>query len=564
MDRHLLSAVLLLCIASACDKQADIGTSGQTPVAFSVSPAATRAGALTDDNLSSMGVFAYYTGQDNWTTSAVPGFMYNERVSRTSGTSPWTYEPVKYWPNTPGDKISYFAYAPHTDDDTNVWLNNTAANANEQPGAVALTHMVPQNAKLQTDLLVGVPLLNRTKGDALAFEMKHCLTRVLVEVKCADALSVANVSLRGSIHGYGKLVLTASGPEWEGFTVGSPSYGCPGPVAVPANTTTQVAEFFMLPMSKVAAVGLSVDYSYGGYNDKQSLSLPDTPAWEMGKTIAYTLNIETGSQITLSVKTWDTNTANNGTMGEDAPTTGYPFLKNGIIYESTTKFYYVSSVCYYDVTGDGWGQADGETSGWYQWDPAIRICRGIYSFGPYGKGEWRLPTIYELDNVVRFGLNGSSLWSSTDAGNGKAWKYRGDTRETTVYTGGHRLLCIRDIGSELGYPTSRRVGGFSVVHFSSSKSYMVAGSNEVKVYSNAVTYCSGLNSGGYNDWRLPTYEEATWVLNLGVRPSTTYWTSATDKAIVGSYKSVGNSGGGWLDDAPAGVLKARTFCVRDY
>ena len=73
----------------------------------------TRSGALATGNLLSMGIFAYYTGSNDLTISEKPNFMYNQEVKRSNASSPWTYSPVKYWPNNPGDKLTFFAYAPY-------------------------------------------------------------------------------------------------------------------------------------------------------------------------------------------------------------------------------------------------------------------------------------------------------------------------------------------------------------------------------------------------------------------------------------------------------------------
>ena len=80
------------------------------------------------------GVIAYNTGSADWagtSNTITPNFMYNQKVSCTSGTT-WTYAPIKYWPNgidagnTSGDpsktaaqateqKLSFFAYAPYVE-----------------------------------------------------------------------------------------------------------------------------------------------------------------------------------------------------------------------------------------------------------------------------------------------------------------------------------------------------------------------------------------------------------------------------------------------------------------
>lgn len=568
MKHKLLYPALAVCLV-ACDVESGsvdiLPSGGDVPVDFSasVTSPATRA-ELTTSNLTSMGVFASYTGQSNWNAATSPNFMYNQRVSRTGSTSPWTYSPVKYWPNTAGDKLTFFAYAPHTTDMTGLSINTGAGVA----GYPKLYYDLPVSAASQKDLLVAVPLKDKTKGTAsLAFTMKHALTRVLVNVKCVDAITVTKVELNSMSAGYGTLTWNSDGtPAWS-FT-GSMSSNYSTSTSVPANAAnpTQVAEFFLFPV-ETPSNKLTITYSLNESSETKEVAIPDTPAWTMGQAVAYTLKIDTGSEITLTVKAWDTNTT-SGTVGEDVPTTGYPFARNGIVYESATKAYYVGAVPYTDLPGELWGQS---SDSWYQWDPAIRICRGLYSTAIYGTSQWRLPTIDELEIGYRLGLVGTSTYWSTTMNTDSRFpdcpfalsngNRKGDSSKNT----GYRLLCIRDVGSEMTYPTARSVNGIPVVYLNSSKSYLVYGSNEVRTHSNAVSYCSSLSYGGYSDWRLPTYEEATWVLNLSVRPTTTYWTSQSGKAIAGSYKAVQSSGGGWQNEEPdKGTLKARTYCVRDY
>ena len=95
----------------------------------------TRGGGYTGDITNStivgqdkgFGVFAYYTAGEQYSTSAKPNFMYNQKIwtdqeEATYGTL-WKYEPVKYWPNEFGsaavsddtDYVTFFAYAPWTE-----------------------------------------------------------------------------------------------------------------------------------------------------------------------------------------------------------------------------------------------------------------------------------------------------------------------------------------------------------------------------------------------------------------------------------------------------------------
>lgn len=120
------------------------GTSGD------ITTASLKTGTHANDGF---GVFAYYTGANDYTYASVktdgtsgnstvkPNFMYNQQVKWTSGKTgyvgadgdqAWAYTPLKYWPNdiqngavddqtpaaatgdgTKGGKLTFFAYAPY-------------------------------------------------------------------------------------------------------------------------------------------------------------------------------------------------------------------------------------------------------------------------------------------------------------------------------------------------------------------------------------------------------------------------------------------------------------------
>ena len=85
---------------------------GDQPIRFSSSmatPATKTTSALPNDT--TFGVMAWYTGQNDWSASDSPNFMYNEDVLFDGST--YTYAPIKYWPNNPGDKVTFWAYSPH-------------------------------------------------------------------------------------------------------------------------------------------------------------------------------------------------------------------------------------------------------------------------------------------------------------------------------------------------------------------------------------------------------------------------------------------------------------------
>ena len=61
-----------------------------------------RAASNTTASLSSFYVDALYNGKEQ--------FMNATKVSRENSQSPWTYSPLKYWPNNEGDYVDFYGY----------------------------------------------------------------------------------------------------------------------------------------------------------------------------------------------------------------------------------------------------------------------------------------------------------------------------------------------------------------------------------------------------------------------------------------------------------------------
>lgn len=142
---------------------------------------------LTNTNFENFGVFASYTGQAHWNNNT-PNFMYNQLV--TNNGVAWEYSPLKYWPTTKGDKISFFAYAPHdTDATTGIQVyskNNTAA------APVIIYTITDADLETQADFVTDV-LVDVIKGGngtsidredrTVNFTLQHELTRVNITAK---------------------------------------------------------------------------------------------------------------------------------------------------------------------------------------------------------------------------------------------------------------------------------------------------------------------------------------------------------------------------------------------
>ena len=128
----------------------------------------------------SFGVFAYYTDNSNYAEgTSTPNFMFDQKVTYSAGK--WTYSPLKYWPNEASDKLSFFAYAPHTSDsDPSIVLDGFT---NTTTSAPFLKYTLAANLADHVDLLWAdrTNLKNLTKqtisGD-VHFVFKHALSRI--------------------------------------------------------------------------------------------------------------------------------------------------------------------------------------------------------------------------------------------------------------------------------------------------------------------------------------------------------------------------------------------------
>ena len=148
-------------------------------------------GTPSEQSLQSLGfgVFTYYTDESVYNAGTSPcNFMYNTKVS----TSAWTYSPIKYWPNDPGDKLTFFAYAPY-DDHTNADDNHGNIDFDNQvvmEGDPIITFNVNNEVKYQTDLLISKTdnrNLRKNTGvsvdEKVTFNFAHALSRIGFTVK---------------------------------------------------------------------------------------------------------------------------------------------------------------------------------------------------------------------------------------------------------------------------------------------------------------------------------------------------------------------------------------------
>ncbi|MEL5892196.1 fimbrillin family protein [Bacteroides sp. GD17] len=223
--RNLLIAISALALAGCSQNEiTEMSPDANPAVGFSVYTGVQTRGVETTQTLlqgspattsgstkgGGFGVLAYYTGQtgfpsDNSNNSYAPNFMYNQKVAWES-TSPgaWKYSPLKYWPNTKGDKITFFAYGPYsaaanfpTSGEAAI-DNGITLSGNTDQGYPKLTFTVKgtassaaagastgtnSSANAMVDLVVATNKDEVRTTENIKFQFKHILSRANFQAK---------------------------------------------------------------------------------------------------------------------------------------------------------------------------------------------------------------------------------------------------------------------------------------------------------------------------------------------------------------------------------------------
>lgn len=175
---YLLGLLALTVAATSCSNEEPAAVNNaDNAIEFGTyvgRDALTRGSVFTTDNMKNdgFGVFAAYTAQDNYAAQTM-NFMYNQQV--TYSASAWTYSPLKYWPNNPGDKVSFFAYAPYN-----------VVGATPDDSFAKITYTVADAVADQKDLTVADAQKDLTKQsitDKVTFNFKHVLSRIGLNVE---------------------------------------------------------------------------------------------------------------------------------------------------------------------------------------------------------------------------------------------------------------------------------------------------------------------------------------------------------------------------------------------
>lgn len=189
------SLLISLCALSlSCNEHTEKGQNYSKEIHFEPSVSSeTRATYFSSDNLSSVGILAYYTGSSDfvWANKS-PNFMKDQLVRRVSLSS-WIYSPTRYWPASSNDKLTFFSYAPHSSTlaqtDGSIITDTTTT----QPSLIVT---IPSRQKKQADVLVSYPLFNKTLTDVdnglLPLSFTHVLSSIDFHAQCTAGTLVIN------------------------------------------------------------------------------------------------------------------------------------------------------------------------------------------------------------------------------------------------------------------------------------------------------------------------------------------------------------------------------------
>lgn len=300
----------LLCIG--CDNE-DTTLMPTQPIGFSTSVddsdthADTRAEATTA-NLTEIGVHAYFTGTSDYAPNAfTPNFLYNQSVKKVNGT--WTYDPVKYWPANPNDKVSFFAYAPHSATTTGNTKDKITVFPSTSKKNLLIGYSEPSG---ELDLLLSLGELNRTNNQGpVQFTMKHAMAKVIFKVKVEGGASKTITGVSTQSGKFVQFTVNDSNTEIQASAMTNNKVTCEATnLNITAGSTATTVKEFFLPPQHMGDTQVSLTYLDGSTPKTIEATLPNPidNDWTPGKAIGYTFTIKDNQIISIAVDAdmaWD-------------------------------------------------------------------------------------------------------------------------------------------------------------------------------------------------------------------------------------------------------------------
>jgi hypothetical protein len=259
--------------------------------------AGTRGTPINDEeDMTTMGVFASYTGTSDWTAEAPLNKMFNKQLNYSGGE--WEYLPgegVQWNAQTVVDRYSFFAYAPYADTANGI----TVLGASGDAGIPTLTYTVPEDVTKQPDLMVATKKNVRPSGAKVQLDMKHALTSVGFQIVAEDSgkkltgISITGVSVSGTVAMDGETIAWGSfGAVTESDFSASLAYDSGKdyytvPTGTAGSPVAGNGYLMMIPQTLTSAA--KVTMSFDGEADR-TIDL-GTHMWEAGDKVTYSITL---------------------------------------------------------------------------------------------------------------------------------------------------------------------------------------------------------------------------------------------------------------------------------
>lgn len=332
MKRIIIPLIILLICTVSCDKGRFLPS--DIPVAFGNSVSETKASEIaTTATISTMGIMGYYSGSSQYSSSSesgdTPNYMFNQLVSKSSGT--WGYSPLKYWPATANNYLSFFAYSPYSSN-----ANGIATCGNTNKGYPYIDFTVQGAPADQIDFLVSAPRVNLDIDDAtsaIEFDMKHSLSKIRF---ASNEIYIVSITIGGvknsgrvSYDAYGNIIWSnQSGNATYSIASALVGGGYKNTFTLTSNGPAYTGEstikgtMLLIPQELTAAIPVTVVYRKGFgalQKETQDTEIPAGTLWDVGKSYKYTIVYQDTDKLltlSLSVEEWiDNNPVDDNNIG---------------------------------------------------------------------------------------------------------------------------------------------------------------------------------------------------------------------------------------------------------
>ena len=214
MKKSIFLSVLALAAVVSCQKSEIVDSKyGNEAIGFETylgRDAQTKAAIVEKNDLTTVKVYGYYTGDEDWATgttlnlwtSGLNLVLNNGTLQALAATD------VRYWANE-SDKYTFLAYAP----DANIVAPTDKTNP-------VISYTVDTDFSKNADVLVAEPQINRTKNKlgtqenlngTVALQLKHKLARLTVKATADNSpftFHIKEISLAGKFYKEGTLSLS--------------------------------------------------------------------------------------------------------------------------------------------------------------------------------------------------------------------------------------------------------------------------------------------------------------------------------------------------------------------